>query len=415
MSAGRRAAPAPEPAGAGSADGAPRRPLTGIRVVDFSTLVAGPWCSRLLADCGAEVIKVEEAGAGDFLRHYAPVPDGVSRAFAHFNCGKECIALDLKTADGAALARRLIERADVVIENFRPGVMTRLGLDAARFAHSNPRLVYCSVSGFGQAGALSQQAAYAPILHALSGFDLAFMSAQVEARDPPAWNIMIADVVAAVYAFGAIQTALLRRERDGVGAVIDTTLIESMLSLVAIQIQEAQTPVPVTRKVFRPVRTADGHVMIPLVSARDYLTLYPLIGRPEWCSDPVFSQVSGIVANVAAIERRLGDWACTRTTDAVVEALVTAGLPCSRYRTPAEVLQDAHLRARGSFAALADGRGDYVVVNPPFRFADVACEARPVVGALGEHTRPVLERVLGIDAVAFATLAGAGAFGSRGR
>src|SRR5262249_34544174 len=144
-----------------------RRPLAGIRVIDFSALVAGPWCGRLLADCGAEVIKVEAAGDGDVLRHSAPIPGGISRTFAHFNCGKKCVALDLKTPAGAGLARRLAERADVLIENFRPGVMVRLGLGAETLRAANPRLVYCSVSGFGQSGGpRSQQAAYAPIVHA---------------------------------------------------------------------------------------------------------------------------------------------------------------------------------------------------------------------------------------------------------
>jgi crotonobetainyl-CoA:carnitine CoA-transferase CaiB-like acyl-CoA transferase len=388
-----------------------RRPLTGIRVIDLSTLVAGPWCSRLLADCGAEVIKIEAAGEGDVLRHSSPIPGGISRTFAHFNCGKKCVALDLKTAAGVEVTRRLVASADVLIENFRPGVMARLGLGADALRAQNPRLVYCSVSGFGQSGPRSQDAAYAPIAHALSGFDRAFASASGGVFAPPASAIMIADVVAAVYAFGAIQTALLRRERDGIGAAIDATLLEAMLSLVAIQIQEAQAPVPVAPKIFRPTRTRDGFVIIPLVSRRNYLALYPAIGRPEWCADPEFASRRGIARNEAAIERALGEWAGSRDTSAVVDAIAEAGLPCSRYCTPGEVLDDAHLRARGSFAPLSDIRGDFAVLNPPFRFDGVDCTARPQVGGLGEHTREVLESVLAIDASGFAALAARGAFG----
>jgi crotonobetainyl-CoA:carnitine CoA-transferase CaiB-like acyl-CoA transferase len=380
-------------------------------VLDFSTLVAGPWCTRLLADFGAEVIKVEGAGEGDVLRHSAPVPGGISRTFAHFNCGKKCIALDLKAPAGAELARRLAARADVLVENFRPGVMARLGLDAAALRAANPRLVYCSVSGFGQSGPRSQQAAYAPIVHALSGFDHAFAAAQDAASAPPSGSIMIADVVAAAYAFGAIQTALLRRERDGVGATLDATLFESMLSIVAIQIQEAQAPVPFAPKVFRPTRTGDGFAIVPLVSVRNYLALYPVIGRPEWCTDPVLSSRRGIAENEREIERALGEWAGKRATREVIETLVAAGLPCSAYRTPAEVLEDEHLRERGSFAPLADARGAFAVLNPPFRFDDVDCSAAPEVGVLGEHTREVLERVLAIGPDAYAALARDGAFG----
>ncbi len=388
------------------------RPLAGIRVIDFSTLVAGPWCGRLLADCGAEVIKIEAAGEGDVLRHSTPVPGGISRTFAHFNCGKQCIALDLKAPAGVEIARRLIATADVLIENFRPGVMARLGLGADALRAQNPRLVYCSVSGFGQGGPMSQQAAYAPIVHALSGFDRAFMSANGGSQAPPASAIMIADVVAAVYAFGAIQTALLRREREGPGAVIDTTLLEAMLSLVAIQIQEAQAPVPVAPKIFRPTSTRDGFVIIPLVSPRNYLALYPAIGRSEWCADPAFASRRGIAENEAEIERALGEWAACRDTGEVVAAIVAAGLPCSRYRTPAEVLDDEHLTQRGSFAPISDTRGEFAVLNPPFRFSDVDCSAVPAVGALGQHTREVLESVLSIDAAAFAALAREGAFGA---
>jgi crotonobetainyl-CoA:carnitine CoA-transferase CaiB-like acyl-CoA transferase len=388
------------------------RPLAGIRVIDLSTLVAGPWCSRLLADCGAEVIKIEAAGEGDVLRHSSPIPGGISRTFAHFNCGKKCIALDLKTAAGVEIARRLIERADVLIENFRPGVMARLGLDPTPLREANPRLVWCSVSGFGQTGPMSQQAAYAPIVHALSGFDRAFMRANGGSEAPPASAIMIADVVAAVYAFGAIQTALLRCAREGLGATIDATLLEAMLSLVAIQIQEEQAPVPIAPKVFRPTRTRDGFVIIPLVSPRNYLALYGAIGRSEWCADPAFASRRGIAANEAEIERALGKWAAGRDTEDVVAAIVAAGLPCSPYRTPAEVLGDAHLRERGSFAALRDTRGDFAVLNPPFRFSEFECAAIPRVGGLGEHTREVLEGVLAIDASGFAALAANGAFGA---
>lgn len=291
--------------------------------------------------------------------------------------------------------------------------MAKLGLGYAQVSQANPRLVYCSVSGFGQSGPMSQQAAYAPILHALSGFDRVFMRAQREAPEPPSSTIMIADVVAAVYAFGAIQTALLRREREGIGSYIDATLIETMLSLVAIQLQEAQAPVPVTPKVFRPTRSADGFVMIPLVSARNYAALYPVIGKPEWCSDTAFSSLRGILASTAEIERALGAWAAPRKTDDVVATIVAAGLPCSRYREPEEVLRDEHLLARGSFSPRSDARGDYVVTNAPFQFADVALSAGGSVGALGEHTRAVLRDVLAVGDAEYAAFEQGGAFGAR--
>ncbi|HXQ17174.1 MAG TPA: CoA transferase, partial [Caulobacteraceae bacterium] len=217
-------------------------PMSGLTVVDFSTLVAGPWATRLMADCGAEVIKVETVGEGDLLRYAPPIVDGMSRVFAQFNRGKKSIVLDLKSADDVLTARRLIDQADVVMENFRPGVMDRFGLGFAQAAKRNPRLVYCSISGFGQDGPLAGEAAYAPVVHAMTGFDMAVLAGQDDGAAPRAASVMIADVVAASYAFGAVQTALLRRERFGVGGFVDVSLIESMLSLVAIQLQEAQAP-----------------------------------------------------------------------------------------------------------------------------------------------------------------------------
>ena len=279
------------------------RPLDGIRVVDFTSLVAGPWCTRLMADCGAEVIKVEAVGDGDILRHAPPLADGMSRVFAQFNCGKKSISLNLKSPSGLALARRLVEKADVVIENYRPGVMARLGLDYASVVAANTTLIYCSISGFGQSGPRAKQAAYAPVVHALSGFDHVFMQGQGGAGAPPVSGIMIADVAAAVYAFGAIQTALVHRERHGIGSYIDATLIESMMSLIGIQFQETQSDEAVASRRFAPVRVRDGHVIIPLVSVPNYLALFELIGRPEWKDE--FGSLKGVARNRHTIEAEL--------------------------------------------------------------------------------------------------------------
>ena len=169
-----------------------RKALEGYRVIDFSSVVAGPWCTRLLADAGAEVIKIEPIGMGDVLRFTQPIADGDSRVYAHFNCGKKNVCLDLKSSEGVDIAKRLIAAADIVVENFRPGVMARLGLDYSHVSHDLPGLIYCSISGFGQTGALSQSPAYAPVVHALSGFDHVQSSVQEDAEMPLNSAVMVA-------------------------------------------------------------------------------------------------------------------------------------------------------------------------------------------------------------------------------
>jgi CoA:oxalate CoA-transferase len=373
-----------------------RRPLEGIRVIDFTTLVAGPWCTRLLADCGAEVIKIETVGDGDVMRYAQPAVNGVSRSYAHFNCGKRSISIDLKSPAGLDVARRLIERADVVIENFRPGVMRRLSLDYDNVKKIHPKLVYCSVSGFGQTGAMAGQAAYAPIVHALSSLDHAFMTAQGDGGVPPASSVMMADVVAAVYAFGAIQTALMHRERNGVGTHIDATLIEATMSLVAFQFLLAQTPEAKPLTVFRPIRTRDGYVVSPLVTARNYATMYEVMGRTDWLGDSNYTTLPGIQEHRSEIEAAVAQWACERTTAEIEQTLVAAGIACAPYRSAGETLHDAHLRDRGSFAAMDDGSG-YFVLNPPFKLSDTDCTARPWVAERGEHTRDIARTVLALN------------------
>ena len=170
-------------------------PLAGLRVIDFTTIIAGPLCTRHLSDCGAEVIKVETAG-GDHMRTTPPMRDGQSSYFGQLNAGKKSIVLDLKDAADHSRILSLIDTADIVVENYRPGVMRRLGLDYATLAARNPKLIYCAISGFGQSGPRAHEPAYAPMVHAGSGYDLAMMESQTEVNNPPKNGIFIADVLA---------------------------------------------------------------------------------------------------------------------------------------------------------------------------------------------------------------------------
>jgi len=388
-----------------------RKPLSGIRVVDFTAVVAGPWATRMLADCGAEVIKIEAVGDGDLLRFTPPVEGGMSRVFAHFNAGKKSVTLNLKTAAGLEVARALAKSADVIVENFRPGVMARLGLDYETLAKDNPGLIFCSVSGYGQSGPDAGKAAYAPVVHAASGFEYIMARAQGGDGAPLNSAVMVADFTAGVYAFGAIQTALLHRERNGVGGHVDVTLIESMMSLLAIQFQEALPAKPLDSRVFRPMKTLDGHIMIPLVSPKGYLAVYQVIGHDDWLTDPGYNQMAGIMAHQAEIDAAIAAWTSRHTTAQCEAALSAAGAPFSAYARPVDLYQNEHLRQRGVFAPMSDAAGDYTVLNPPFRLSEADCAAGANVSRPGADTEAIVRSVMNLDETAYARLAAEGAFG----
>jgi crotonobetainyl-CoA:carnitine CoA-transferase CaiB-like acyl-CoA transferase len=230
--------------------------LDGIRVIDFTTMMSGPYCTRLMADLGAQVIKIESQ-TGDHVRNRPPFLGNHSTYFAQLNAGKRSISLDLKKREAIDIVHALVKNSDVVVENFRPGVMRRLGLDYASLAAINPRLVYCAISGFGQSGAWADRSAYAPILHAASGFDMANLEYQEDLQRPMKNGIFVADVLGGSLAFGAIQAALFRAARTGRGESVDLSLFESMLGLMVSETQKAQIPPERQRPLYRPTEAFD--------------------------------------------------------------------------------------------------------------------------------------------------------------
>ena len=280
--------------------------LSGLRVLDFTTTIAGPHCTRLLADLGAEVIKIE-APEGDMMRSRPPLRDGASTSFGQLNTGKKSVVLDLKRPAAVEAARRLVATADVVVENFRPGVMQRFGLDYAALKAVKPDLVYCAISGYGQTGPSAGLPAYAPVIHASSGYDLAQIAYQGGARRPDYCGIYIADVLTGTYAFGAIMTALYQRQATGEGQLIDVSMLESMLSLTLseIQLRSSRWRRPGGRSSARSrPRTAISICRSP-ASAR-FQNLARGRGRPDWITDPRFAKYPDRRANWGDLDRRAG-------------------------------------------------------------------------------------------------------------
>ena len=391
-----------------------QRPLEGIVVVDFTAMVAGASCTRLLADCGAEVIKVESSDGGDLLRHVPPYQDGVGLIYALYNAGKKSVVLDLKSAAGLGVARRLIEHADIVVENFRPGVMARLGLGFEAAVKLNPKVVYCSISGFGQSGPLSDRAAYAPVAHAFSGVDM-ILARQIDSDAPPLDNrLMIADVQAGHHGFAAIQTALVHRLRHGVGSHVDVTMAEGMMGLVGMQFQQTQGGLDYRTAGYPWFRTLDGYVNIPLVSPNTFRLACKVIGREDWAADPEYASFAGMAVHREEIRAAISAWTATRASEDCDATMNAAGAPCAIYYMPHDLLEHPHVVARRSFATIETPSGGFKVLNPPFKISGTACEAVPFVSALGADTRQVLAEKLGCSDAVFAQLAAESAFGPAG-
>jgi CoA:oxalate CoA-transferase len=364
--------------------------LERLRVVDFTTTIAGPHCTRLLADLGAEIIKLE-APDGDMMRGRPPMRDGASTSFGQLNAGKRSVVIDLKRPAGLAAAKRLIATADVLVENFRPGVMQRFGLDYPVCAALKPDLIYCAISGYGQTGPSADLPAYAPVIHAASGYDLAHIAHQQVDRRPDYCGIYIADVLSGTYAFGAIMAALYQRQATGQGQLIDVSMLEAMLSLCLGEMQVAQFPMPPPgRPVFGPITTKDGYINLSVASERTFRNLAAACGRPDWIEDKRFAAYPDRRANWGELIDEVELWSKQRTRAEVQAAFDTFGVPASPYRTVKEAMADPQTAHRGSFAEVEDRAGRFLALNPPFRFSNAAAAAQPFVAALGEHTAAVL-------------------------
>jgi CoA:oxalate CoA-transferase len=386
-------------------------PLEGMRVLDFSIMLAGPYCARLLADVGAEVIKIEPP-EGDDMRLRTPLRDGHSTYFGQLNAGKRSVALDLKSADAIKLVHQLVKETDVLVENFRPGVMERLGLGYDALRAINPRLVYCSISGYGQSGPAAERAAYAMIVHAESGFDRSLMRYAGDRDRPAAGAIFVADVLGGIFGYSAIQTALVQRARTGAGQRIDVALMDCMLNLLVYELQEAQFPITSSRAAYGPVRALDGDVLIAPITPRNFAALCEVTGQSELADDPRFKTVPGRGANWTAMMQVIEKWTERHTVRECMAALDKAGVPGAEYRDPGATLTDPHLLQRGAFATIADGAGEFMGVNAPWKMSGAPTSMQRDVPAIGAHRDEVLSRVLGLSATAIAGLAEAGAFGS---
>jgi CoA:oxalate CoA-transferase len=364
--------------------------FAGLKVLDFTTTIAGPHCGRMLADLGADVIKVESP-EGDMMRTRPPLRDGASTSFGQLNVGKRSLVLDLKEPAAKDAALRLIGGADILVENYRPGVMKRLGLDYPVVSKLNPQLIYCAISGYGQTGPSANLPAYAPVIHAASGYDLAHLAYQQGRTRPDNCGIYVADVLTGTYAFGAIATALHQRHTTGKGQMLDVSMLESMLTLTLGEMQVAQFDLPPPpRPMFTPVATKDGFVMIAVASERTFQGFAAAAGRKDWVSDPRFEKYSDRRLNWGTLMDEFEAWSTQQSSVDVLKLLDANNVPASPYRRVRDVMADPQLAHRDAFIPINDAGGTFKALRPPFRLSASPMPERSYAAALGEHSEEIL-------------------------
>ena len=337
------------------------RPLEGLRILDFSTTIAGPHCSRLLADMGADVIKVESP-EGDLMRSRPVQRDGASTMFGQLNAGKKSIVLDLKRPESIAAIKKLVAKVDILVENYRPGVMKRLGLDYPVLAALNPKLIYCAISGYGQTGPGAGRPAYAPVIHAATGYDMAHLFYQQGRERPDNCGIFVADYASGAYAMGAILAALHQRHTTGKGQMVDVSMFETLVGMLLGEVNRSQFDFEMpSRPMYGPIEAGDGYVMLATASERTFQDMATAAGRRDWLTDPRFEKYADRRMNWGLLIDELEQWSKKMTVKQVVAALEKHGVPCSPYLTVTEALQDPQveharlvgLRPRLGFGQLA--------------------------------------------------------------
>ena len=407
-------------------------PLAHLTVLDLSRVLAGPWCTQLFADLGATVIKVEKPGAGDDTRAWAPpyLRDAQGRDtsesayYLACNRGKRSVAIDFTRPEGRDLVLGLARGCDVLIENFKVGGLAKYGLDYASMAARDPRLVYASITGFGQDGPYAGRAGYDFIIQGMSGF----MSVTGE-RDglpgggPQKAGIAITDIVTGMYAAVAILAAIAHRDRTGRGQHVDCALLDSAVAMMAVMNMNYLVSGVAPGRVgnahpnivpYEAFACADGHLILAVGNDAQFAKFCAVAGVPEWAADPRFAKNSDRVRHRDTLVPMVAAVVATRTQHDWLAALEEAGVPCGPINRLDAVFADPQVVARGLRVDLPHPLAGHVPqVGPPFKLSATPAAPERAPPLLAEHTEAVLRERLGLDDATIARLAAAGVVGVR--
>ena len=371
--------------------------LAGLKVVEMGTLIAGPYCARLMAEFGADVVKVETPGEGDPLRKWRKLHEGNSLWWYAQARNKKSVAINLKEPDGQAIVRRMVEGADVVVENFRPGTLEKWNLGYERLAASNPGLVMVRLSGFGQTGPYRDQPGFGAIGESMGG--MRYITGYPD-RAPVRVGISIGDSLAAMFGVIGALAALRHREKTGRGQVVDVALYEAVFAMMESMLPEyaydgsvrertgAALPGIVPSNTYR---CSDGrYVVIGANADSIFKRMMRAIGRPELADDPSLASNDGRVKRTEELDRVIGEWTATVTLDQALEVLARAEVPSGRIYSIADIAADPHFAARGMFETRRLGARDVVLPGIVPRLSATPGRTRWIGPRLGEHTDAVL-------------------------
>jgi crotonobetainyl-CoA:carnitine CoA-transferase CaiB-like acyl-CoA transferase len=395
------------------------RPLDGLTVLDLTRVLSGPYCTMLLGDMGARVVKVERPGAGDDTRAWGPpFVGGESSYFLSINRNKESVALDFKHPDGRRVLDALIARADVLVENFAPGTLDRLGLGYAELAARHPRLVYASITGFGATGPRRDRPGYDAVVQAEGG--LMSLTGPADG-EPYRLGVAIADIVAGLFAVQGITLALLVRERTGKGQYVDVGMLDAVVSLLTYQAGIHFTTGATPRRAgnrhpsiapYDTYAASDGTLVLAVGNDGQWQTFCRLTGETALGSDERFTTNAARVLHEPQLRAVLARLMVTRARHEWIELLVPAGVPCASVRTLDEVLRDPQVAAREMIQVIDHpAAGALTLLGIPIKLSDTPGAIRRPPPRLGEHTAAVLVELAGLTETEVGTLAGAGVVG----